>query len=65
MAQKINQLEVFIEMVKAMEEGKQSKVKKADKLIRKALLENRKKEINGCGFSFSSEEIAFIKKLCQ
>lgn len=63
MSQQIDQLEVYMKMIMAMDTGNSTKVKKADRLVRRALTDNRKRDVNRCIFELSSEEIGFLKKL--
>lgn len=63
MTQKIDQFEVFVKMVKAIESRNYSQVKRADKLVREALLKNKEKAM-ACGvLTLQSEEIEFINSL--
>lgn len=63
MTQQIDQFEVFVRMVKAIENKRYTQVKKTDKLIRKALLKNRENAIACSTLTLQGDEIDFINSL--
>ena len=65
MDQQIDQLEVFSKMVKALDAGKHIQVKKADKLIRKVMLEDKNKGVCHSFFFVTPEELLFLDSLHQ
>ena len=63
MTQKIDQFEVFVKMVKALEGKNYSQVKRADKLVREALLKNKERAM-ACGvLTLQAEDFEFINSL--
>lgn len=63
MVQQIDQLEVFSKMVKALDAGKHIQVKKADKLIRKVILEDKQRGTSNAFFLVTPEELLFLDNL--
>lgn len=65
MVQQIDQLEVFVKMVRALDAGKNIQVKKADKLIRKVMFEEKKRGKCSSSFLLTPEELVFLDSLHQ
>ena len=58
---KINQLELYRIMLKAVDKKTISHIKKTDKIIRRGLEENKSDKSKNSMFTVSKEEFAFLK----
>lgn len=64
MACQVKQYEIFERMVKAMDKGNISQLRKADRLIRKTLLANQnKQDVSNGVFTLTEEEISVFDAL--
>lgn len=64
MACQVKQYEIFVRMVKAMDNGNISQLKKADRLIRKTLLANQNnQDVSNGVFTLTEKEISVFDAL--
>ena len=60
MQHQVDQLTVFIEMTKAIEDGQTAKVKRADNVVRRALERNKSEHVRSCVFFLSDKDKALL-----
>lgn len=64
MTRQVSQYEIFVHMVKAMDKGNISQLRKADKLIRKTLLANKtNQDVSNGVFTLTEEEVSVFEAL--
>ncbi len=64
MTRQVSQYEIFVQMVKAMDKGNMSQLRKADKLIRRTLSSNKtNQDVSNGVFSLTEEELSVFEAL--